>query len=464
MGDLKKIISEMALSTSVHAIPNIIRTPHRKLKIIWIIFFLISTGFCLFLVFKSITTYLEFEITTKIKYIYEPKSVFPAITICNKNPLLTDYAKNMLRDVTKRNNLTDLFDTTENKIESDPTLFSIVVGLGLLYAKSEYLNETEKKKLGYSMDDMLIDCNFEVESCTSNDFVWYYDYNYGNCYRFNSGKNQKGEPVDLKVSKQAGKFNGLKIILFLPNNDVVQTFSLSNGLHIMINNQSFLPNSDEGFDVSTGTETSVAITKTISNQLPYPYSDCYAESTDDDESKTFDSDIVKTMKSLNMKYRQKDCFDMCFQQYIIQQCDCYLPNTYSFQNQNPCTNILNMFCFYQKYKEYFEYYFHNVCHKLCPSECETIKYSVSASFSDFPSKMSYNLWANSPKLMTHNKTPRTFESLKREMIYLYIYFDELKYMSTRELPNLTFIELLSNIGGTLGLFLGKCFNYILKLN
>jgi hypothetical protein len=72
------------------------------------------------------------------------------------------------------------------------------------------------------------------------------DYNYGNCYRFNSGKDQDGQKLDLKVSKQAGKFNGLKIILFLPNNDVVQTFSLSNGLHIMINNQSFMPNSDEG--------------------------------------------------------------------------------------------------------------------------------------------------------------------------------------------------------------------------
>ncbi len=155
---------------------------------------------------------------------------------------------------------------------------------------------------------------------------------------------------------------------------------------------------------------------------------------------------------------------MCFQQYIIENCQCYLPNTYSFNSTKPCTGIMDMFCFYQKYKEYFEDHFNSVCHKLCPSECETIKFSVSTSFSDFPSKMSYNLWSNSPKMLNKDNEPRPFESLKREMIYLYIYFDELKYMSTRELPNITFIELLSNIGGTLGLFLGIYFYLIFWAN
>jgi hypothetical protein len=93
--------------------------------------------------------------------------------IQSKNPLLTDFAKQMLRNITRSNNLTDLFDLTEAKIESDPTYFSIVIGLGLLYAKSDYLSELDKKKLGYSMEEMLIDCNFEVESCSSKDFLWY---------------------------------------------------------------------------------------------------------------------------------------------------------------------------------------------------------------------------------------------------------------------------------------------------
>ena len=55
------------------------------------------------------------------------------------------------------------------------------------YAKSDYLNDTEKKKLGYPFEDMLIDCKFEANTCSASEFEWYYDYNYGNCYRFNSG-------------------------------------------------------------------------------------------------------------------------------------------------------------------------------------------------------------------------------------------------------------------------------------
>lgn len=173
--------------TSLHALPRIVKASSLYIKIIWVAIFMMTSSFCSYMIFKNINKYLQFEVTTKIRYVYEANSVFPLITICNKNPLLTEYAKQMLNEVSIKNNLSELFDLNGTKLEENKTYFSVLVGLGLLYAKSDYLNDTEKKKLGYPFEDMLIDCKFEANTCSASEFEWYYDYNYGNCYRFNSG-------------------------------------------------------------------------------------------------------------------------------------------------------------------------------------------------------------------------------------------------------------------------------------
>ena len=55
---------------------------------------------------------------------------------------------------------------------------------------SDYLAsqpETEKVLLGYSRDELIIDCQFAGSSCTVDNFTWSYNPTLGNCYTFNSG-------------------------------------------------------------------------------------------------------------------------------------------------------------------------------------------------------------------------------------------------------------------------------------
>jgi hypothetical protein len=173
--------------TSIHALPRIVKASSLRVKTIWMAIFLMTSSFSSYMIFKNINKYLQFEVTTKIRYVYESDSVFPLITICNKNPLITEFAKDMLDNLSIKNDLSELFDLNGTKSEEHKTYFSVLIGLGLLYAKSDHLNDTEKKKLGYPFEDMLIDCKFEASTCSASEFEWYYDYNYGNCYRFNSG-------------------------------------------------------------------------------------------------------------------------------------------------------------------------------------------------------------------------------------------------------------------------------------
>jgi hypothetical protein len=140
---------------------------------------------------------------------------------------------------------------------------------------------------------------------------------------------------------------------------------------------------------------------------------------------------------------------LCFQKFVIDQCKCYLPNAYSFSESNPCVTVLDMFCFYRAYGDYFDHYFLKECHKICPVECETTKFITQTTFSDFPSKMAFNMLfddnSNIKKYHGNNKN-LSFESLKREMINLNFYFEELKYAKSSEIPNLTFIQLIAKIG------------------
>ena len=50
------------------------------------------------------------------------------------------------------------------------------------------LPDSQKKKLGHNLSDILIGCTFDQQPCNIHDFVWKYDNYFGNCFEFNSGK------------------------------------------------------------------------------------------------------------------------------------------------------------------------------------------------------------------------------------------------------------------------------------
>ena len=55
------------------------------------------------------------------------------------------------------------------------------------------------KSLGLTIKEMLISCTFNSIECSANDFIWFYDTYYGNCFIFNA--------TDRGRISQSGKFN-----------------------------------------------------------------------------------------------------------------------------------------------------------------------------------------------------------------------------------------------------------------
>lgn len=109
------------------------------------------------------------------------------------------------------------------------------------------------------------------------------------------------------------------------------------------------------------------------------------------------------------------------------------------------------------YNRIFNLEYREKCHKMCPLECTSIEYSLTTSFSDYPTAYYAEILKNETKvcdMLYNNKTEVTYDSLKKSFLMINIYFDELKYTRVSESKRVTEVNLLSSIGGTLGLFLG----------
>lgn len=125
------------------------------------------------------------------------------------------------------------------------------------------------------------------------------------------------------------------------------TLSCSNGIRMVVHNQSKTPSFYEGSLISAGAQTQVDVQREFSYHLEKPYSDCTKDITTD-----YPSDIVKSILNAGFPYNQKDCFNACFQKYLINKCGCYdfmLPASITKLMMNgsdlrPCQSFVDIMC------------------------------------------------------------------------------------------------------------------------
>lgn len=95
----------------------------------------------------------------------------------------------------------------------------------------------------------------------------------------------------------------------------------------------------------------------------------------------------------------------------------------------------------------------------CPQECDMMSISTAVSTSDYPSVVYASALKNNSKIRSFfgNRTNVTQDELRRNLLSFTIFYNHLIYTRYSELEKLNIIDLISSIGGTLGLFLGMSF-------
>ena len=122
------------------------------------------------------------------------------------------------------------------------------------------------KAISLNNNETIIKCVFNSEKCYSTDFEYYFSSFYGNCFRFNTGKDENGNPVSLKKITQSGDLYGLRLELFVGDINKTPELFNRNGFQVMVNNQSVLPGFNEGITVSPGTEKNIRISRIFNDK------------------------------------------------------------------------------------------------------------------------------------------------------------------------------------------------------
>ena len=437
---LKKIFEESIALSKIHGVSNIKRNEHWPIKIAWILIVLASTGLCSYFVIENLISYLEFGVITKMTFIKESTSQFPTISICNSNPFTTNNSSIYVKNLLSQNEFSQFLNYTDANLPIEPNKF---VARYYTFINAYNLTNDVQKSLGLSIDQMLISCLYMGNNCTSSDFEWYYDLINGNCFRYNTG----GLNTTLKNISVKGKRKGLKLEMFVGSANDVEINHPSTGVRIFIHKNSIKPVVGEGLDVATGKETNIAVGRTIFKKLSYPYSDCVSESN---------SFYYRTQIRLNGNYSFRGCIDYCFQENLIKACGCQDPKGSIIDNDvRVCSALSDLNgCAFNYYTLFYSGNLQETC-SYCKYECRTVFYEFSSSFNSYPSVNYGQFLLRLNKIKSNNIT--SFKKLKRNVLSLNIFYDELKYTLIEEVPSIDLFTLFSGIGGIMGLFLGMSF-------
>jgi len=420
---IKDIFLEWSLRSNLDCFVKIFEYKSKPLAcFIWTLVLIGSSGFTFWSISKIILEYFNYEVISKTTMVYENPTKFPTITICDNNPFTSIQAQMLFEAIIKKSNLSP----------SDPNIFRFAK----MRASSRELNDAERKRLGFDLQNKLKSCSFAGQECNANDFLWYWSFDYGNCWQFNSGFKPHNQKVDL-LNAQIGIDFGLQLLIYPLENLNKYPSTNDNGLVVMVHNSSFKPLKSDSIFAKPGEKTHILVKRTITHKTPFPYSECI-------DLNGYSSRLYNFIIGNNLTYRQQDCIYLCFQEISIEKCGCIFS---AFQdlgmNARYCMNATEGTCFKN---QYFNFTPKECIKNSCPLECDSIAYDTEISSLASPSIQTYNYFYFDPEM---NRSLINYETFKSKMVQLNIYCSSFQYTDISYAPKISAFELFSQIGGTL---------------
>jgi hypothetical protein len=145
---------------------------------------------------------------------------------------------------------------------------------------------------------------------------------------------------------------------------------------------------------------------------------------------------------------------------VIETCKCYVSSFDKLNGNIPCSNDEQNICQTDVYEKLFvDGKVIVECNQYCPLECYSISYELTSSFSSYPTRnyAKKSLLNNTIITSKFQNEILTYDLLKESVLSLNIYYDKLTYTGITKDAKTELIDLISNIGGLLGLFLGISF-------
>ena len=158
--ELRERIVNVISDSTLHGFPRVLKSNSWIAKLMWVVCFLCSLGYCFFMVIEAILKFLRYETVMSTNIFKENPSSFPVITICNLNQFQT----NDSFDIVKKYTGYQVLNYQKNFI-----IINELFGY----------NETLRKSISFSLNDTLISCVFNSIPCSVANFTWIFMVYYG---------------------------------------------------------------------------------------------------------------------------------------------------------------------------------------------------------------------------------------------------------------------------------------------
>jgi amiloride-sensitive sodium channel subunit alpha len=213
----------------------------------------------------------------------------------------------------------------------------------------------------------------------------------------------------------------------------------------MVHNQTkSIQSLEGGIFVAPGTQTYVAVSKTVVSKQPKPYSNCISDMIPFSD---YSATIFAYFASINStSYYQDLCINLCYQDKLISSCSCASITIPTFNNTRYCETTDEMKCSNDFDSNFFSSNPDEFCEDVCRPACESDYFDLSVSFAKYPTQNYIN---------SHR-----YQNVSMQ---LRVDFKDSSFTHISESPELTFELLLGDIGGQMHLFIGLSFLTMLEL-
>lgn len=316
------------------------------------------------------------------------------------------------------------------------------------YPQISFIN-MKYPKLNISLEKTLVYCFFNLETCNSSDFEIIKDD-----LGFVSYKFKKNETLYI------GLLYGLQLGLDFGNLSQYENQSTGNmGMRFVIHNKTETSGlyggfSDKGINVDFNENTDIAIRRINSQKLGYPYNNCIKDKSLIDSFNSSLYDYI--LNATNFSYTQQYCLDLCkgreiYKYFKIQnKINSFTYSYFDLMNLNVSKQNLYNFVTKEIVNRTKK-----LCYIECPLECDSVdyQYSISSNKIEFEQSLTYYEsigFISCPLYKRSNYSLNDFFTVK-------IYYDKASYTSITEMSKIDTSDLIANIGGNFGLFIGMSF-------
>ena len=414
-----KHFSKWLDATTVHGIVHVFKGKSFIRRVIWSLIFIAAAVYCLYNIVDRARYFASNPSSTTFSVNSKDTAMFPAVTICNLNPINGTFAEEH-----KLVDLLQLYYQRRTFYYTRPDLFEYTTASICNYYVSEVANSSMTLRDLYtkgaiSANDLIYQCTFDQPAKLCEEMFVPVMTNLGICYSINAKKETK------LYSRSPGTQGGLNLLYDIHQLvNYIASYDSTAGVAVQIHPSDVLPDPEEnGIAIPPGKSAYISLT---TQKI-------------DDQTGNGCAQPGKPLKYFpNYDYSVSSCRANIYAQAIAENCSCLSPvSTLNNSGVRDCT-VADLCCIMETVEM--------TDVNSCISTCQRTVYSTSVSYAEFPDDVVASQFQQLYNLMS--------AQTRSEFLTMNVYFQSLAVTNIVTSYSYSFTAFLSDLGGQLGLFVG----------